>query len=56
MNGEIITTLGMDYQVQLPGNRTVWPTPGLAAQRCPRRAARTEVRHPAPAGTDELRR
>jgi hypothetical protein len=27
MNGEIITTMGMDYQVQLSGNRTVWANP-----------------------------
>jgi len=24
VDGEIITTMGMDYQVQLPGNRTAW--------------------------------
>jgi len=38
VDGEIITTLGMEYQVQLPGRRTVWANaqtmrPGTAAPK-----------------------
>jgi len=29
VDGEIISTLGMEYQVQLPGRRTVWANPQI---------------------------
>ena len=57
ISGRIVTEMGQDYQVELPGNRTAWATPNnlRPAHTGPGSSLRFLRRHAAEARTDELR-